>query len=124
MTKTLGGPELSATFESTLALAAGGLDGAAADRPAKIGDLLVIHSSALVGEIVLLFAHHLFGFTGWFVQSGDCFQRDLFLAMTQLVHAFFRPRLGQCLPVAISLSQLAEMFTAVKEIQQLPRFRP
>ena len=54
-------PELSRPFETALALAAGPSDGSAANEPAAISDLLVVHSPSVTSKIILLFAHRLTG---------------------------------------------------------------
>jgi hypothetical protein len=51
------GPELARTFEASLVLVTGGFHRSTADRPATLGDRLIVQAPGVTGKIVLLFAH-------------------------------------------------------------------
>ena len=71
--KTERGPELAGSLKATLILGTRRFDWPTADGPPMIGDLFIVHSPGLTGEIVLLFPHCLAN-----LASGH-FERSYFL---------------------------------------------
>ena len=85
ITQTTCSPELSGSFEATLALAAGRLDRATPNRPAAICNSLVVHSPRLSGKIVLFPSYHLANRAARRFQPSDLLQYCLFLPVAQLM---------------------------------------
>jgi hypothetical protein len=89
------GPELAATFEPALLLAAGGFDCPGTDRPSSVCERLIVHPTGMGGKVVLFAPNRLARFTAALLELRNLAQDALFLTVPHLMAQGFDP-LHEC----------------------------
>ena len=99
-----------------MTLPASRFDGPTPNGPAAIRNLLIVHTSGLAREIVLLFWEGLTRLASPWFEAGHLLQHRVFLPMAQLMQSLLHPRLGLGFVIPLRSTQLPQVLAPMIKV--------